>query len=218
MKKDIIIFDLDGTLLDTLEGLQEGFNYAINNFGYPSRSIDEIRTFVGNGVEKALSLCVDNRANTEELKLILGSFKSYYQKNMNKTTKVYSGIIELLVDLKQRGYKIAVVSNKYDDAVKLACSHFFGELVDVAIGEGNGIERKPNPIGVIKAIEILNSSIEKSIYVGDSEVDILTAKNCGIPCISVLWGFRNKAHLKSNGAEFFVEKPSDIIEFLENNY
>lgn len=218
MKIDTIIFDLDGTLLDTLLGLQEGFNYAITKFGYPKRTLQEVKSFVGNGVEKALSLCVENKANAKELKMILECFKAYYKDNMIKTTYIYSGIKELLVILKQKGYKIAVVSNKYDAAVKSACAYFFGDLVDIAIGEGNGIERKPNPSGVLKAILKLDSSTEKSIYVGDSEVDILTAKNCGISCISVLWGFREKDFLIANGAEYFVEKPNEIISLLENKY
>lgn len=216
MKKDTLIFDLDGTLLDTLEGLKDGFNYAITKFGYPPRTLDEVRSFVGNGIKVALKLCLPNGVEDKEFEKIVEVFKIYYLEHSEETTKVYDGILEMLKILHDKGYKIAVVSNKYDDAVKELCKVYFNGFIDFAIGEGYGIERKPNPNGVYKAIQVLNSTVESSLYIGDSEVDILTAKNANIPCVSVLWGFREKDFLVNNGAKIFAQNAKELLEIIEN--
>lgn len=215
MEKDTIIFDLDGTLLNTLEDLYTAFNYAIKKFGYPERTMEEIKSFVGNGIKKAIERAVPEKISDEKLNKITEIFKNYYQKNMYVKTKAYEGIIPMLIELKHKGFKLAIVSNKYDDAVKNLCGNYFGKYINVAIGEGYGIGKKPDIQGVLKAIKELGSEIEKSIYVGDSEVDIQTAKNAGIPCISVLWGFKDKEFLIANGAKIFAKKPNDIIEIIE---
>lgn len=134
---------------------------------------------------------------------------------MTEYTKPYNGIIELLEELKEKGYKIGVVSNKYDKAVKALCKDYFGDLVQTAIGESKEIEKKPNPNGVLKAIKEVNSTVERTIYVGDSEVDIQTAKNANVPCISVLWGFKDKEFLEANGGYIFAKVPEDIIKIIE---
>ncbi|MCD7780936.1 MAG: HAD family hydrolase [Candidatus Gastranaerophilales bacterium] len=215
MVKDTIIFDLDGTLLDTLSGLQIGFNYALKNFGYKERTQEEIRAFVGNGIVKALERALNENVEKEKFFQILNSFKEYYQNIMFEYTKPYEGIIPLLKELKEKGYKTAVVSNKFDDAVKKLCEYYFKDLIQTAIGEGYGIRKKPEADGILKTVKELNSSIEKSIYIGDSDVDILTAENIKIPCISVLWGFRDKQFLIDHGGNIFAQTPKDIIKIIE---
>ena len=215
MKKDTIIFDLDGTLLNSLGDLHACFNAAISNYGYPTRTEEEIKSFVGNGIKRAIEQALPYKIENSELEEIVNYFRNYYRENMYKLTKPYDGIIELLEILKQRNYKLAVVSNKYDLAVKSLCKQYFGNYINVAIGESENIRRKPAPDGILLAIKYLNSTIEKSIFIGDSEVDIKTAENIKIPCISVLWGYRNKELLTNAGGNIFANTPEDIIKIIE---
>lgn len=215
MDKDTIIFDLDGTLLNTLEDLHACINYAIDYCGYPKRSIEEIRNFVGNGIKKAIERALPEGTSEEETEKVIAIFKEYYQKHLTEYTKPYDGIIKLLEELRAKGYKTGVVSNKYDKAVKALCKEYFGDLIQTAIGESEEIGKKPNPNGVLKAIKEVNSTKERTIYIGDSEVDIQTAKNANIPCISVLWGFKDKEFLEANGGNIFAKAPEDIIKIIE---
>ena len=215
MEKDTIIFDLDGTLLNTLADLHACFNHAIKSFGYPERTLLEIKSFVGNGIKKAIARALPNDVEEEMLNKIVDYFRVYYEEHMHQYTEPYDGIISLLKELKDKGYKLAVVSNKYDDSVKELCEYFFGNYIKVAIGEGFDVRKKPEIDGVLKAIKELNSTMEKSIFIGDSDVDIMTARNANIPCISVLWGFRDKNFLKERGAKVFATEPKEIIEIIE---
>ena len=217
MKINTIIFDLDGTLLNTLEDLHACFNHAIQTYGYPTRSLEEIKSFVGNGIKKAIERALPYKIADEELEKIVEYFRQYYKEHMLELTKPYEGILELLEELKKRNYKLAVVSNKYDDAVKDLVRNYFGEFIDVAIGEGYGVRKKPEADGVLKAINELGVKIENCIYIGDSDVDIKTAQNVGVPCISVLWGFREESFLKENGGNIFAKDPKDIIKIIEKN-
>lgn len=210
-----VIFDLDGTLLNTLNDLHACFNKAIVQYGYPERSLEEIKSFVGNGINKAIERALPCKVEEQQLLEIVNFFRDYYKEHMFELTKPYNGILEILKELKSKNYKLGVVSNKYDAAVKNLCKHYFSEYIDIAIGEGNGIHKKPATDGIYKAIKELNSSIEETIYVGDSDVDILTAQNAQIPCISVLWGFRDKEFLLEHNGNLFAEKPSDIIKIIE---
>lgn len=210
-----VIFDLDGTLLNSLADLHACFNYAITQFGYPARTLEEIKSFVGNGITKAIERALPYEVSAEELNKIVLLFKKYYKEHMTELSSPYDGIIPMLAELKEKGYKLAVVSNKFDDAVKGLCREYFDNYIKAAIGEGYGIEKKPNPTGIFKAIKELNSKIENAVYIGDSDVDIQTAKNAGIPCISVLWGFRDKSFLIKNGAKFLANSPNDIIKIIE---
>ena len=214
---DTIIFDLDGTLLNTLEDLHACFNKAIKQYGYPERSIEEIKSFVGNGIKKAIERALPFKVDDKELDDIVNYFREYYKEHMFELTKPYDGIIELLDSLKQKGYKLAVVSNKHDTAVKSLVKHYFGEYINISIGEGIDVNKKPSTDGVFKAIKELNSKKENCIYIGDSDVDIETAKNADIPCISVLWGFRDEAFLRERGGSIFVKEPKDIIKIIEKN-
>jgi len=212
---DTVIFDLDGTLLNTLDDLTAGFNYAISSFGYPERTAGEIRSFVGNGIKKAIERALPQKVSEDEFNKITECFMDYYQKNMDKQTRPYEGITELLETLDKCGYKLAVVSNKYDAAVKALVNKHFGSYIDIAIGESVNIKRKPEPDGVFEALKELNSAAGNAIYIGDSEVDIQTAKNAGLPCISVLWGFKDKDFLIQNGGGYFAKTPEDIINIVK---
>lgn len=210
-----VIFDLDGTLLNTLEDLKNSTNYALSQFGFPTHSTEDIRKFVGNGVKKLIERAVPKNCDTKTTVKCLEIFKEHYSKNMYNNTKPYNSIIEILKELKNNGAKIAVVSNKFDSAVKKLCSIYFGNLIDVAIGQSENIPAKPLPNGVFKAIELLNTEKSSVIYIGDSEVDVATAKNANIPCIGVTWGFRDEQDLA--GANFIINKPSELIDIIKNS-
>ena len=166
MKIDTIIFDLDGTLLNTLDDLHACFNHAISTFGYPERSIEEIKSFVGNGIKKAIERALPKKVDEQQLEQIVEYFRDYYKKHMLELTHAYEGILEVLNELKNKGYKLAVVSNKYDDAVKGLVKNYFGEYIDIAIGEGYGIRKKPEADGILKAINDLGSKVKNCIYIG----------------------------------------------------
>lgn len=214
---DTIIFDLDGTLLNTLKDLQISTNYALKEYSYPEKEIEQIRNFVGNGVAKLIERAIPDGTANPDYTSCLECFKGHYSKNMLNHTAPYDGIIELLEKLNKNGYKIGVVSNKFDSAVKDLCNLYFKNLVKVAIGESGITRKKPYPDGVFNAIKELNSSIETSIYAGDSNVDVETAHNAGLKCIGVTWGFRDKANLQNAGADYIVNLPDEIFGILKNN-
>lgn len=205
------IFDLDGTLLDTLGDLAQSTNHALREMGMPERSLAEVRQFVGNGVRKLIERAVPEGTSSEVTEETLAVFKAHYIDHGLDTTKPYEGVREMLEELKREGKNIAVVSNKFYDATQQLCRHFFPETVSVAIGEREGISKKPAPDTVIEALRQLGVTAEDAVYVGDSDVDIKTAENCGMPCISVLWGFRDKDFLIEHGGKIFVDNPREIL-------
>ncbi len=211
------IFDLDGTLLYTLEDLKDSVNFSLEKFGYPKRTLEEVRVFVGNGVRLLMERAIPNGTENKDFEDCLKCFKEHYAKNMYNKTKPFDGILDMLDELKIRGYKIGVVSNKFDLAVKELCKNYFNDKVELAIGESEaeGIRKKPYPDSVFKAMEILNCDKNKTFYLGDSEVDIETAQNSGLKCISVTWGYKDEQFLKAHGAKLIAHKPSDILEFLK---
>jgi len=214
----LLIFDLDGTLLNTLEDLTDSTNYSLGCFNYRHRTIDEVRSFVGNGVAKLIERAIPEGKNNQNFEECLEIFKQNYAQNMNNKTAPYDGIIELLRDLKSKNYKIAVVSNKFDTAVKGLCERYFPNLIDIAIGENEkcGIKKKPAPDTVNQVLKTFQIPNNQAIYIGDSEVDIMTAKNSGMQCISVTWGFKDREFLIKNGAEIIVNSPVEIISRVEN--
>lgn len=218
MKRKIVIFDLDGTLLNTLEDLTDSTNFALKNFNYPVKTIEQVCNYVGNGVAKLIERAIPDGRNNSDFEKCLDLFKRNYSENMYNKTAPYPGIIDMLSELRSAGCKIAVVSNKFDAAVKELCEKYFPNLIDVAIGENEsaGIKKKPAPDTVLKAVCELGASINECIYVGDSDVDIMTAKNSKMPCISVTWGFRSIDFLKKSGANIIVNSPSAIITCLDN--
>lgn len=215
MKKyNTIVFDLDGTLLDTLDDLAAAVNFALSEMGMPQRTREEVRNFVGNGVRRLMELAVPDGFDNPKFEETFEKFRQYYGIHCNDRTKAYDGILELLQELKKEGYAIAIVSNKLDSAVKELNQMYFTGLVEVAIGEKEGVARKPAPDTVLAALCELGKTKEDAIYVGDSDVDLETAKNVGIPCISVLWGFRDRKFLEQHHAKNFAEVPTDIRKFL----
>lgn len=216
MQKKIFIFDMDGTLLNTLEDLMISTNYALSQFNYPIHTIEEIRFFVGNGVAKLIERAIPEGLNNPNYEKCLEIFKEHYAKNMYNHTSAYNGIPELLKKLKDRGIKTAVVSNKFDLAVKELSKKYFGDLIDIAIGENEqaGIKKKPAPDTVFEVLNLMDLKSEDAIYIGDSDVDILTAKNSNMPCISVIWGFRDKEFLIKNNATIIVDNPDEILNYV----
>lgn len=215
-KWDTVIFDLDGTLMDTLEDLANAVNEILRRHGYPLRSIEEVRRIVGNGLRQTLTLCLPAGTKQEVIEKLLPEFASYYQAHCQERTKPYDGIIETLEELCARGYKLAIVSNKRDEAVKTLNGECFREYVKVAIGENEsaGIQKKPAPDTVYQALRELGSRKEQAVYVGDSEVDRKTAENAGLPCISVVWGFRDRAELEKLKPAYLISRPEELLEIL----
>ena len=207
------IFDLDGTLLDTLGDLAASVNYALRSYRLPEHSIDEVRMMVGNGVRLLMERAVPGGAAHPLFDEVFATFRQHYMAHSLDTTRPYDGILDVLHQLRRRGCRTAVVSNKFDAATKSLCRHFFADAVEVAIGEHEaaGIRKKPAPDTVSEALRQLGVSREEAVYVGDSDVDVLTAKNSGIPCISVLWGFRDKDFLLAHGATTFVRRPAELL-------
>ena len=207
------IFDLDGTLLDTLGDLASSVNYALRMHNMPEHSLEDIRRFVGNGVRKLMERAVPQGAQNPCFDEAFATFRQYYMQHSLDTTRPYAGIPETLKALKARGCHLAVVSNKMMAATQALCSHFFPDTIEVAIGEheAEGIRKKPAPDTVMAALKALGVGKEQAVYVGDSDVDIETARNSGMPCISVLWGFRDRDFLKQNGAETFISAPSELL-------
>lgn len=202
-----ILFDLDGTLLDTLDDLMDGVNHALQEFGYPLRSRNEIRKFVGNGAANLTQRSVPAGAPWES---VHASFQSFYREHCQVKTAPYPGIMEALADLSAR-YPVAIVSNKPDKATKSLCAQYFPGLY--ARGESTDCPRKPAPDMVHMAMQSLG--IDKCIYVGDSEVDVLTAKNANVPCLSVLWGFRDETEIRNAGGTHFCQTPEDMVSALD---
>jgi phosphoglycolate phosphatase len=207
------IFDLDGTLLDTLGDLAASVNYALRMHGMPEHTMDDVRRFVGNGVRKLMERAVPGGASNPEFEAAFATFRQHYMAHSLDTTKPYEGIPEMLEALRARGCRLAVVSNKMMAATQGLCRHFFPDTIEVAIGENEaeGIHKKPAPDTVFEALRQLGIGQERAVYVGDSDVDIETARNSGLPCISVLWGFRDRDFLIQHGAKTFISAPSDLI-------
>lgn len=205
------IFDLDGTLLYTLDDLASSVNHAMREFGFPEHSIEDVRKMVGNGIKKLIERAIPSGKDNPQYDKVYSVFIEHYLKHSLDTTRPYDGIIEMLGSLKKQGKKMAVVSNKYYKATEELCRHFFNDYISVAIGESENIRKKPAPDSVLEAIRRLGADKEDCVYVGDSEVDVETARNSGLPCISVLWGFREKDFLLKHGAETFIERPDEIL-------
>ena len=204
-----ILFDLDGTLLDTLEDLLDATNYALKVHGFPERTLPELRRFVGNGAENQIRLS-SGGADPETVRKILATYKPYYTDHCQIKTRPYEGVLEALAVLKEK-YPIAIVSNKPDGAVKALCADYFPGFY--ALGETADCPRKPAADMVFKAMKAIG--VDSCVYVGDSEVDVLTAKNAGVPCVSVLWGFRDKEDMEAVGGEIFCEKTEELVKCIE---
>lgn len=209
-----IIFDLDGTLLNTLEGLKNSTNFALKKFDCPEITLEQTRSFVGNGVRKLIERAIPNGEKNPDFEKCLNTFKEHYSKTMYQKTVAYDGIEDMLTELKKRGIKTGVVSNKFDTAVKELCKNYFDGLIIVAIGESPDVRKKPAPDSVLKAMEILGAKPENTLYVGDSDVDIQTAKNTNLKSVGVTWGFRDRELLEEEGADFIINTPCELLELI----
>ena len=205
-----ILFDLDGTLLDTLEDILAATNYALSVHGYPSRTLAELRRFVGNGAENQIRLSLPEGASPEEVQTVLATYKPYYTAHCQHFTRPYEGIPQALAQI-SRKYPLAIVSNKPDAAVKALCAREFPGIF--ALGESPDCPRKPDPAMVRKALAAIGA--DTCVFVGDSEVDLLTAKNAGVPCLSVLWGFRDREDLEKAGALRLCQDPAELPQALD---
>lgn len=208
--KTAVIFDLDGTLLNTLEDLTDAVNYTLSHFGCPERTLDEVRNFVGTGAANLIRKALPGTDSDPGLEEVLAVYQKYYAAHSQIKTGPYAGILQALREIKDR-YPVAIVSNKPDGATKALCAQYFPGAY--ARGESTDCPRKPAPDMVFQAMKEIGA--EKCIYVGDSETDVETAKNAGAPCLSVLWGFRDKECLINAGAKYFCENPADLLQEIE---
>ena len=209
-----IIFDLDGTLLDTLADLAEGTNYALRVNGFPERTIDEIRRFVGNGARKLIERAVPDGQIEAALEKVRQDFDIYYKVHCKDHTGPYPGIMEMLQELVQQGYSLGVVSNKPDFAVQELIPEYFPGIFASVSGERQGVAKKPAPDLIWEAMKNLQADSSNAVYVGDSEVDLEAAVNAGIPCISVAWGFKGRRFLEEQHAGMIIETPAEIQKYL----
>lgn len=216
MNYNTLIFDLDGTLLNSLDDLTDSVNHALEKLNYPIRSKEEICSFVGNGIEKLIELSLPEKTTYDKFAECLFLFKIHYSKNLKNKTKPYDGIIELLKYLKENEYKMAIVSNKFQYGVTELKDQYFSEYIKIAIGKSSERRKKPYPDALFKAINDLDSSKDMCLYIGDSEVDFKTARNANIDFAGVAWGFRNKNILEDLGSDYIINTPNDLISILNS--
>ena len=210
-----VIFDLDGTLLDTLDDLAAAVNHALSVCGYPLRSRDEVRSFIGNGVRVLIRRAVPQGIPEAEYERCFASFREYYLSHMNDQTRVFDGILPLLDALRRRNVRTAVVSNKLHPGVVGLCRDYFGDRIDCAVGVTTESERKPAPVNVLRAMETFGVTPEETLYVGDSEVDVQTADNASLRCVGVTWGYRTKEELTAAGVWALIDAPQDLLSLLD---
>ncbi|MBQ5883406.1 MAG: HAD family hydrolase [Clostridia bacterium] len=215
--KKCVIFDLDGTLLYTLEDLKNSVNFALTKNGFKERSIDEVRAFVGNGIENLMRKSVPDNITEEQFHNCFEDFKSHYKIHSEDNTVEYAGVTEVLKTLKQKNILLAVVSNKADFAVNTLCKKYFSQLLDCAFGEREGIKRKPCPDAVNEVVKLLMVEKDNCFYVGDSDVDVKTAHNSGIKCIACTWGFRDRSVLEKENPEYIIDNVNEILKIVGVN-
>ncbi len=209
-----VIFDLDGTLLDTLDDLMNAVNFALREFSFPERTREEIRSFIGNGVVKLMERSTPDSTDPVTQEKCLAVFRKYYLEHMADNTAPYKGIIPLLEKLKSEGIDTAVVSNKLHSAVVGLCEDYFPSLIEIPLGVSEENERKPSPLNVYRAMELLSSDKENTIYVGDSNVDVETAHNASLKCIGVTWGFRDREELIKHGCDFIADTADEVLKLI----
>lgn len=214
MKYDAIIFDLDGTLLNTLEDLAGAVNFCMEKYGYALRTLEEIRCFVGNGIQKLVERALPADISQEDFTRVFEDFRTYYTGHCQEKTRAYDGIMDLLACLSAKGCPMAIVSNKNMAAVQELNRLYFAEYIQIAIGEQEGVRKKPFPDSAYKAMEGLNVTRDKVLYVGDSEVDAETARQAGIDCVLVSWGFRDRELLESLDVLAVIDTPDELLHIL----
>lgn len=218
LRYDPIIFDMDGTLLDTLEDLADSVNYALRENGFPEREKEDVRQAIGNGVGKLIEASMPDEYSEKEYESVLKTFKEYYAEHSNDKTHVFDGMLDMIKNLKEQGATVAIVSNKIDSAVQELAEIYFDGLIDCVTGEREGVRRKPAPDVILATLEKLDMSAKKAVYIGDTEVDIQTAKNAGIKGISITWGFRDPEVLAINEADEIVMSVDQLYDLLTENF
>lgn len=213
-KYNTVVFDMDGTLLNTLDDIADGVNYILRRYGYQEKTLEEVRRAVGNGARRLLMAVIPGGEENPQFEQILKEYGAYYQEHCQIKTRAYDGVQQLLEALKEKGIKIAIVSNKGDGAVKELNRRYFSETIETAVGERPGIGRKPAPDSVLEALKILESSREQAVYVGDSEVDYHTAANAGMTCVLVSWGFRSREQLERLSPDYLIDAPLELLNIL----
>lgn len=215
MKYTTIIFDLDGTLLNTLADLAAATNHALAEHKLPQRTTDEVRRFVGNGIHKLIERAVPADTPAELQEAVFASFNRYYKEHCADSTRPYEGVPQLLQQLRAAGCRTAIVSNKADYGVQALAKQYFDGQLDAACGERAGIAKKPAPDMLLAIMQQLHAEPASTIYIGDSDTDIATASNAGVACIGACWGFRGRAFLEAHGAKLLAENVSDIWELIK---
>ena len=213
--RDTLLFDLDGTLLDTIDDLATAVNHALTLHGYPTHSRTDILAMVGNGIASLMARALPMGKDTPDFDAVFADFRAYYEVHKTDLTAPYAGVTEMLSGLSSAGYHIAIVSNKVDSAVRALAARYFGSTVAVAIGERDGVARKPAPDMINAALCALGSTADRAFMIGDSEVDVETARNAGIPCLAVTWGFRTEAALRAAGATTLFHTAAELTEYLK---
>jgi len=214
--KSLVIFDLDGTLLNTLDDLADAVNHTLGEYNFPAQSTEHVRLSVGNGAANLMRKCVPGGSDQPDFEDCLASYKEYYSKNLRNKTRPYEGITELLNALKKKGIRIAVLSNKPDAAVKTLVREVFGPEISAAAGESERNRRKPSPDGVYEILQELDVPAGHAIYVGDSDVDVMTAHNAGLRAVGVTWGFRDRGVLEEAGADFIIDRPAELDRLIDD--
>ena len=214
MKYSTVIFDLDGTLLDTIDDLAGSANHALVAMGYEALPLDLVRSYVGHGIRDLVSKCIPDGLNNPKFEECFAEFKRHYYAHCADATRPYAGMVELVKKLSEKEYKLAIVSNKADAPVNTLNDKFFGNYISLAIGERPELKKKPDPAAVEFALKELGSEKFEAVYIGDSEVDVKTAENSGIDCILVSWGFRSKQTLIDAGAKVIVDTPEELLAQL----
>lgn len=214
MRYKLAVFDMDGTILNTLEDLADSTNYALKANGLPERTIDEVRKFVGNGIRLLIERAVPTDTDKKLTDKVFDTFKEYYKTHCAVKTRPYDGIKDVLLELRKAGCLTAVVSNKADFAVQDLCKDYFDNLFDFAIGEREGIKKKPAPDSVFEVLSKLNVEKDNAVYIGDSDVDFATSVNAGMDVIMVGWGFRDEEFLREKGAKRIIKQPSEILDII----
>lgn len=209
-----IIFDLDGTLLNTLEDLTDSVNHILHSHSMPERTVEEIRSFIGNGIPTLIRRSVPKGTDESTAEILTAEMKEYYREHAQIKTKPYDGIQELLLELQKRKIRTAVVTNKAEAAAKILCRSIFGEVFSAVIGDNGKDALKPAPDNVFRAMQMLGAKNEETLYVGDSDVDMITAANANLTSVGVLWGFRDGKTLLENGANHLIASPEELTNLL----
>ena len=214
--ESLVIFDLDGTLLNTLDDLADAVNHTLGEYNFPAQSTEHVRLSVGNGAANLMRKCVPGGMDQPDFEDCLAAYKEYYSNNLRNKTRPYDGIPELLNALREKGIRIAVLSNKPDDAVKALVREIFGPEISAAAGESERLHRKPSPDGVYEILKELDVPAGHAIYVGDSDVDVMTAHNAGLRAVGVTWGFRDRGVLEEAGADYIIDRPDELGRLIED--